>query len=116
MLFLTAASGAGSMTSVIMLVLMFVLLYVIMIRPERKRKKEADQMRDALKVGDEITTIGGIVGTICAVKANSVVLETGADRVRIELMKWAISSKGVQVAEDEKASENQKNAEAKKKK
>ena len=54
--------------------------------------------------------------TVCAVKTNSIVLETGADRVRIELMKWAISSKGIQVAEDEKASEREKNAEAKKKK
>ncbi len=103
-------------SSLIMIVAMIAIFYFMLIRPENKRKKEAAEMRNSLAIGDEITTIGGIVGTICAVKANSVVLETGADRVRIELMKWAISSKGVQVAEDEKASENQKNAEAKKKK
>ena len=94
MLFLTAASSgsAGSMTSLIMLALMFVLLYFIMIRPERKKKKEADQMRDALKVGDEITTIGGIVGEVCHIKDDNIVIEVGADRVRMEFKKWAIAS------------------------
>ena len=106
----------GIASSIIMIVVMIAIFYFMLIRPENKRKKEATEMRNSLTVGDEITTIGGIVGTVCAVKANSVVLETGADRVRIELMKWAISSKGVQVAEDEKASENQKNADVKKKK
>lgn len=106
----------GLTSSIIMIVVMIAIFYFMLIRPENKRKKEATEMRNSLTVGDEITTIGGIVGTVCAVKANSVVLETGADRVRIELMKWAISSKGVQVAEDEKASESQKSADAKKKK
>ncbi|MEE3395130.1 MAG: preprotein translocase subunit YajC [Candidatus Onthomonas sp.] len=103
-------------SSIIMIVAMIAIFYFMLIRPENKRKKEAAEMRNSLAIGDEITTIGGIVGTVCAVKTNSIVLETGADRVRIELMKWAISSKGIQVAEDEKASEREKNAEAKKKK
>lgn len=106
----------GAVSSILMIVVMIAIFYFMLIRPENKRKKEATEMRNSLAVGDEITTIGGIVGTICAVKPNSVVLETGADRVRIELMKWAISSKGVQVAEDEKKSESQKSADAKKKK
>jgi len=80
----------------IMLGLMFVMLYFFMIRPENKRKKEADDLRNSLAVGDEVTTIGGITGTICAVKENTIVLETGADRVRIEMTKWAISSKNNQ--------------------
>jgi preprotein translocase subunit YajC len=79
-----------------MLVLMFAMLYFFMIRPENKRKKEAQNMRDSLSVGDEITTIGGITGTICAVKENTIVIETGADRVRIEFTKWAVSNKGTQ--------------------
>ena len=103
-------------SSIIMIVAMIAIFYFMLIRPENKRKKEAAEMRNSLAIGDEITTIGGIVGTVCAVKTNSIVLETGADRVRIELMKWAISSKCIQVAEDEKASEREKNAEAKKKK
>ena len=79
-----------------MLGLMFVMLYFFMIRPENKRKKEADDLRNSLAVGDEVTTIGGITGTICAVKENTIVLETGADRVRIEMTKWAISNKNNQ--------------------
>ena len=89
------------MSTVFMLVLMFAMLYFFMIRPENKRKKEAQNMRDSLAVGDEITTIGGITGTICAVKENTIVIETGADRVRIEFTKWAVSSKGAQTASPE---------------
>ena len=88
--------------SIAILVLMLGLMYVFMIRPENKRKKEAQAMRDSLAVGDEITSIGGITGTICAVKEHTVVMETGADRVRIELTKWAVSTKGTQTAQEEK--------------
>ena len=83
----------------IMIIAMFALMYFLMIRPENKRKKEAQNMRDSLKVGDEITTIGGITGTICAVKENTIVIESGADRVRVELTKWAVSTKNAQGAE-----------------
>ena len=89
-------------STIIILVLMFAMLYFFMIRPENKRKKEAQNMRDSLAVGDEITTIGGITGTICAVKENTIVIETGADRVRIEFTKWAVSSKGTQAAAEQK--------------
>ena len=79
----------------LMIVLMFAMLYFFMIRPENKRKKEAQNLRDSLKVGDVITTIGGIVGTICKVDESTIVIETSADRVRIEFTKWAVSSKNV---------------------
>ncbi len=111
MLYLTAAAGAGTgsaMTSVIMLAAMFGLLYFIMIRPERKKKKEADAMRDALKVGDRITTIGGIVGEVCHIKDDNIVIEVGADRVRIEFKKWAISSNDSAAAAARKAAEDRK--------
>lgn len=84
---------------IIVLVLMFAMLYFFMIRPESKRKKEAQNLRDSLKVGDVITTIGGIVGTICKVDETTIVIETSADRVRIELTKWAVSSKNVAAAQ-----------------
>ena len=84
------------MESIIMIVLMFAMLYFFMIRPENKRKKEAETLRNSLSVGDEVTTIGGITGTVCTVKENTVVIETGADRVRIEITKWAVSSKNTQ--------------------
>ena len=83
------------MDMILMLVLMFAVLYFFMVRPENKRKKEAQNMRDSLKVGDVITTIGGIVGTICKVDESTIVIETGADRVRIEFTKWAVSTKNV---------------------
>ena len=85
--------------SLIMIVVMIAVFYFLMIRPENKRKKQAQAMRDSLTVGDEITTIGGIIGTICAVKEESIVIETSADRVRVEFAKWAISTKGAQTTE-----------------
>ena len=89
--FLTTAADGG-MTSIIMIVAMIAVFYFLMIRPENKRKKEAEQMRSAVKTGDEIVTIGGIIGTVVSVKDEKFVMETGADQVRIELAKWAISS------------------------
>ena len=118
MLFLTAAQSgsAGNMTSLLLLALMFVLLYFIMIRPERKKKKEADQMREALKVGDEITTIGGIVGEVCHIKDDNIVVEVGADRVRIEFKKWAIASNETAAAKAKKEAEARRNERARAKK
>ena len=89
--FLTATAG-GMGSSVIMLVVMLAVFYFMLIRPENKRKKEAEEMRSSVKTGDKITTIGGIVGTVVNVKESKIVIETGADQVRIELEKWAISS------------------------
>ena len=79
--------------SLIMIVLMLAFMYFFLIRPENKRKKTEQEMRNSLAVGDNITTIGGITGTICAVKENTIVIESGADRVRIEFLKSAISAK-----------------------
>ena len=103
---LTAPAGAGMGSTLIMMVLMIAIFYFMLIRPENKRKKEAEQMRSSVKKGDKITTIGGITGTVVDVKETRIVLETGADQVRIELEKWAIST-------NETAAENAK-AEAKK--
>ena len=82
----------GGMTSILMIVAMIAVFYFLMIRPENKRKKEAEQMRSAVKNGDQVTTIGGIIGTVVDVKGDKFVMETSADQVRIELGKWAISS------------------------
>ena len=89
--FMTSTQGGG-MTSIIMIVAMIAVFYFLMIRPENKRKKEAEQMRSAVKSGDVVTTIGDIIGTVVSVKDEKFVLETGADQVRIELAKWAIST------------------------
>ena len=96
------ATGFDAFSGIFMLVAMVAIFYFLLIRPENKRKKEAQNMRDSLAVGDEITTIGGITGTICTVKENTIVIETGADRVRIEFTKWAVSSKGAQSSAEQK--------------
>ncbi len=85
-----AVGGMGS--TVLMLVIMVAVFYFLLIRPENKRKKEAEEMRSSVKVGDQITTIGGITGTVVHVKDEKFVLETGADQVRIEFAKWALST------------------------
>ena len=79
-------------TMIIMLVVMIGIFYFMMIRPENKRKKEAEEMRSSLKNGDKVTTIGGITGTVVNVKDDKFVIETGADQVRIEFHKWALST------------------------
>ena len=84
---------------VLMIVLMFAVMYFMMIRPENKRKKKAQEMRDNLKKGDVITSIGGIVGKVVRVNKETIIIETSEDRVRMELTKWAVSSVGVQTGE-----------------
>ena len=91
--------GEQGMSTIIMLVLMFAVMYFLMIRPEKKRKQKAEEMRNSLKKGDVITSIGGIVGKIVSVGENTIVIETSEDRVRMELTKWAISTTGVQSGE-----------------
>lgn len=94
-LFYTDAAGAGSasmMSLLLPLVIMIALMYFLMIRPENKRKKQAEEMRNSLKKGDQITTIGGIVGKIVHVTDDNIIIETSDDRVRMELAKWAVST------------------------
>ena len=79
-------------STILMLVVMFALMYFLMIRPENKRKKQAEEMRNSLKKGETITTIGGIVGKIVRVGDENIVIETSEDRVRVELAKWAVST------------------------
>ena len=104
--FLTEMPAGGGASYIIMIVAMLAVFYFMLIRPENKRKKEAEQLRSALKTGDKVTTIGGIQGTVVSVKDEKFVLETGADQVRIEFAKWALST-------NETAAENAK-ADAKK--
>ena len=95
-----AGAGLSSLLGMILpLVLLFGVMYFFMIRPESKRKKETAKMRNELIVGDEVTTIGGIVGKVVNIKDDTITVETGADKVRIKLMRWAISSKGAKISE-----------------
>lgn len=116
---LTDLAGTEATTTIVMLVVMLGVFYFMLIRPENKRKKEAEQLRSALKNGDKITTIGGITGTVVDVKEDKFVIETGADRVRIELQKWALSTNDTATAaakeEAKKAEEAKAKAKAAKK-
>ena len=111
--------GGGMWGTILMLVVMVAVFYFLLIRPENKRKKEAEQMRSNVHTGDEVTTIGGIVGTVVSVKDEKFVLETGADQVRIEFAKWAISTNETATAaakaDAKKAQEERAKAKAAKK-
>ena len=109
--FLTAPAAGGMGSTMIMMVMMVAIFYFMLLRPENKRKKEAEQMRSAVKKGDKVVTIGGITGTVVDVKDNKFVLETGADQVRIEFEMWALSSN--ETAAEAKKAEAKKAQEAK---
>ena len=112
--FLEATAPAGGMgSSILMIVAMLGIFYFMLIRPENKRKKEAEQTRNSVKNGDQITTIGGVVGTVVNVKEDKIVIETSADQVRIELMKWAISSNDTAVAAAKEEARKKQEAKAK---
>ena len=110
----TADTGAaGMLMTFLPLIAIFVVLYFMLIRPEKKRKKEAEQMRSALKNGDEITTIGGITGKVVDVKEDKFVIETGADQVRIEFAKWALSTNDTAAAAAQEEARKAQEAKAK---
>lgn len=112
----TGADPQGALFSpILMLVIMGVVFYFLLIRPENKRKKEAEQMRSAVKTSDKITTIGGIVGTVVSVKDDKIVLETGADQVRLEFAKWAISTNETAAAAAKAEAQKKREAKAKEK-
>jgi preprotein translocase subunit YajC len=81
----------------VLLVVYIAIFYLLKMRPDKKRKQEQEAMKKALAPGDAVTMIDGMIGTICAVKEKTVVIETGADRVRLEYASWAIMNKGVAV-------------------
>jgi preprotein translocase subunit YajC len=111
----TATGGNQMVSTVLMLVIMVAVFYFMLIRPENKRKKEAEELRSNVKVGDQITTIGGVVGTVVNVKDEKFVIETSADRVRIEFQKWALSTNETAVAAKKEAAAKAAEAKAKSK-
>lgn len=75
-----------------MLILVFVIMYFFMIRPQKKREKEAMAMRNALEIGDEIITIGGIVGIVVSLRDDTIVIETGSDRSKIRILRSSVQT------------------------
>ncbi len=116
--------GAGSYSYIILMVLLVGVMYFMMIRPQKKRQKEEQEMRSALEIGDEIITIGGIVGKVVTIREEDIVIETGADRNKMKVMRWAVNTnvtkteqhkKEVEAArEASKSKKNKKNADEKK--
>lgn len=76
----------------IMIIAMLAIMYFLTIRPQRKRQKEEQTMRDNIQVGDEITTIGGIMGRVVTVKEDTLIIETGADKNKLKISRWAVST------------------------
>ena len=111
------ASGTGMGSTVLMIVLMIAIFYFLMIRPENKRKKQAEEMRSSLKKGDWLTTIGGVYGRVVSITDRTVVIETSEDRVRVEFLKSAIGQVGTldeqAAAQQRPAKKDKKAAEAK---
>ena len=97
-----ASSGNGSMATIIMFVVLIVVFYFFLIRPENKKKKKLQEMRSNLGPGDTITTIGGIVGKIVSINGELITFETGEDRVRLQVTKWAVSTIGKDTDADKK--------------
>jgi preprotein translocase subunit YajC len=89
----------GAWGTILMVGLLFVFLYFFMIRPQKKQEREVNNMRNNLQVGDEITTIGGIIGKIVSIKEETVMIETGHDRTKIRILKSAVRNVDVH-AED----------------
>ena len=92
----STAAGEGSwlliLVQLLPILLVVVAMYFILIRPQKKREKETQKMRNNVQVGDEITTSGGIIGRVVSLREDTVVIETGSDRSKIRIKRWAIQS------------------------
>lgn len=116
-LYLTTATATTTDTmtmlmSLLPMILIFVLFYILLIRPQKKREKEIQKMREAIEVGDEIITAGGIIGRLVSIKDDTIVIETAGDRSKIRLARWAIQANNT--ANERLAEEKAKALEAKK--
>ena len=106
----TGATG-GSWQTIVLMAALFGVMYFVMIRPQKKKQKEEQEMRDAIQIGDDITTIGGIMGRVVTVKEDSLIIETGADRTKMKITRWAIQTNNT--AEDRLQAERAAQAAAK---
>jgi preprotein translocase subunit YajC len=89
----TATDTTGAMLSMFLpIIAIIAIFYFFMIRPQHKKEKKVQQMRDAVQVGDNITTVGGVIGRVVTIRDDTVVIETGADRSKIQIKKWAIQT------------------------
>ena len=85
-------NASATLVNFLPLVILILVMYFLMIRPQKKKDKAINEMRRGLTVGDEIVTIGGIVGKIVKTKDETIVIQVGAERIKLEMMRWAVSS------------------------
>ena len=98
-----ATGGGNSPTSlIIMMVVLFGVMYFLMIRPQKKRQKEEQEMRASLEIGDEIVTIGGIVGKVVTIRENDLIIETGSDRNKMKIERWAVNTNRTKMEQHQK--------------
>ncbi len=95
-------SGGSSYSMLIAMVAVFAIMYFMMIRPQKKRQKEEQEMRSSVEIGDEIITIGGIVGKVVTIREEDIVIETGADRTKIKFQRWAINTNKTKMEQRQK--------------
>ncbi len=95
----TPSAGGSGLMSIILIVAMIVMFYFLVLRPQKKQEKEISKMLEELSVGDEITTIGGIIGEIVSIKDETVLIESSRDRTRIRILKGSIKSVDVKASE-----------------
>lgn len=111
-----AADGKnGTATYIIMMVVLIALMYFMMIRPQKKRQKEEQEMRSSLEIGDEIITIGGIVGRVVTIREEDLIIETGADRNKMRIQRWAINTNVTKTEQHKKEVEKAREAAKEKK-
>ncbi|MEA4911455.1 MAG: preprotein translocase subunit YajC [Oscillospiraceae bacterium] len=87
---LETSSSTGGYGTIILMVAMLAVMYFILIRPQKKKEKQLQELRNSIDVGDGVTTIGGIVGRVVSVKDDTVLVETGSDRTKLRFYKWAV--------------------------
>ena len=87
----TAATTGALVSSIVPFALVIALMYFMIIRPQKKKDKKMEELRSSIEIGDTVTTIGGIVGLVVAIKEDTLVVETGTDRSKIRFKRWAIS-------------------------
>lgn len=86
------SSDLSTYSPILMLGLLFIIMYFVMIRPQKKNENQLKEMRNKLEIGDEITTIGGIVGRVISMKEDYILIETGTDRTKLRLKRWSVQS------------------------
>lgn len=112
----STTSSGGTSSYIILMVVLIAVMYFLMIRPQKKRQKEEQEMRSSLEIGDEIITIGGIVGKVVTIREQDIVIETGADRTKMKIQRWAVNTNVTKTEQHQKEVEAAREAAKDKKK